>query len=168
MLRGMINFVRLLLSLCFLLLLVVCGWCYLCEVVFLKQPAVLGHQVVVMEGKEMAPAISVSDVLITREKGSYQVMDVIFQKGTPKITRIVGTQSTGFITKQDGMADTDEALVSAQEIYGTVELALPRAGTMYHFLTSPVGLVALFVVWLVLFLLPGRGNRSRRKGRRGK
>lgn len=126
----------------------------------------LGHQLVVIRGGSMEPAVhlgSVVDVLNVKAT-DLRPGDIVTLKEanesvvTHRITRVVQLPDGLYIeTKGDANATVDPVLVPASAVTGRVGAAVPDLGYVIYLLTLPLGVLAvmclaltmLFAVWLL-------------------
>ncbi len=126
----------------------------------------LGHQLVVIRGGSMAPAIQlgsatevsqvqpadlhVGDVVMLREPSGALV--------SHRITRIIqGPAGLSIETKGDANKSVDPTLTPASAIVGRVDFSVPDLGYLIYLLTVPLGVVSLvglaltllFAIWLL-------------------
>ena len=120
----------------------------------------LGHELVVIRGGSMEPAIhlgSVTEVSQARP-ADLRPGDVVMLKETNgvlvshRITRIVEQPDGLYIeTKGDANASPDPVLVPVALVVGRVDLAIPGLGYLLYLLTIPIGLLSVLGLALTLF-----------------
>jgi signal peptidase len=130
-------------------------------VLALNLAPLLGHQLVVIRGGSMEPAIhlgSMTDVSQVRP-ADLRPGDVVMLKeanGTlvsHRITRIVQQPDGVFVeTKGDANDSPDAVNTPASSIVGRVDLAIPGLGYLVYLLTVPIGVVSLLGLAMTLFL----------------
>ena len=125
-----------------------------------------GHQVVVIRGGSMSPAISLgSAVDIARvQPADLSSGDVVMLKEptgtivTHRVTRVVTLSDGMYVeTKGDANQSADPSLHSVSEIAGRVDFTAPGLGYVIYLLTMPTGLASvlslamtlLFAIWLL-------------------
>ncbi|MGD0122446.1 MAG: signal peptidase I [Candidatus Limnocylindrales bacterium] len=126
----------------------------------------LGHDLVVIRGGSMEPAIhlgSVTEVSQVRP-ADLRPGDVVMLKETSgvlvsyRITRVVQLPDGLYIeTRGDANASVDPVLVPVSQVMGRVDLAIPGLGYLLFLLTIPAGVLAilgvalamLFSIWLL-------------------
>jgi signal peptidase I len=126
----------------------------------------LGHQLVVIRGGSMEPAVHLGSVVdVTNVKAAdLRPGDIVTLKEaneivvTHRITRVVQLPDGLYIeTKGDANATVDPVLVPASTVTGRVGAAVPGLGYVIFLLTLPLGVLAvmclaltlLFAVWLL-------------------
>lgn len=126
-----------------------------------KPPQVAGSYLVVVENSDMEPTLKPEDLVITREQSQYEMGEVVayIKSGTLQIHRIVGTNSSGFITQGDAAEETDDTLLATSEILGEAVVYIPQFGPFMEWLMSPICTGLLALAWLLLILLPIRLER---------
>ena len=124
-------------------------------------PAV-GHQVVVIRGSSMSPAIPLGAVVdLTRvQPKDLKVGDVVTVKSpggtvyTHRISRIAQLPDGLYIeTKGDAVDRPDTPLQPVSEVTGRVGYSLPYLGLLMYMLTIPTGVLSIFSLALMLLLL---------------
>jgi len=121
----------------------------------------VGHQLVVIRGSSMSPAIPLGSVVdITRVgPGDLRVGDVVTIKSpggtvfTHRIVRIVN-QPDGFYieTQGDAVDEPDVPLQSVKVVTGRVTGSVPLLGFLMYMLTLPTGVLSLFSLALTLLM----------------
>lgn len=120
----------------------------------------LGHQVFVVRGGSMEPAIPLGSVVVVHavDPASVDVGDVVtfrLQHGTIVTHRVTGiTTENGniaFETKGDASASADPTPIPASSVLGGVEYAVPAVGYLIYVLGSTFG--ALLAVGILVSLL---------------
>ncbi|MGD0019145.1 MAG: signal peptidase I [Candidatus Limnocylindrales bacterium] len=123
-------------------------------------PAV-GHQMVVIRGSSMSPAIPLGAVVdLTRvQPKDLKVGDVVTLKSpggtvyTHRINRIAQLPDGLYIeTKGDAVAQPDTPLQPVSEVTGRVAYSLPYLGLLMYMLTIPTGVLSIFSLALMLLL----------------
>jgi signal peptidase I len=148
-----------------------------------------GHQLVVIRGSSMSPAIPLGSVIdiTTVAPGDLRVGDVVTMRSpggtvyTHRINRLVNLPDGLYIeTKGDAVEKPDTPLQPVSVVKGRVAFALPYVGFLMYMLTIPTGVAAVFslaitmllCIWLLEDLERDRGeinrrNRERRARRAG-
>ena len=126
----------------------------------------LGHELVVIRGGSMEPAIhlgSVTDVSNV-QPADLRPGDVVMLKESNgalvshRISRIVRRPDGLYVeTKGDANASADPVLVPVAQVVGRVDLAIPGLGYLLYLLTIPTGVLSvlglaltlLFSIWLL-------------------
>jgi signal peptidase len=123
-------------------------------------PAV-GHQLVVIRGSSMSPAIPLGAVVdITRvQPQDLKVGDVVTMQSpggtayTHRIDRIVTLPGGLYIeTQGDAVGHPDTPLQPVSEITGRVTYSLPFLGFLLYMLTIPTGVLAIFSLAFTMLL----------------
>lgn len=121
---------------------------------------ILGYNYKTVLTGSMEPAIPVGSIVITKEKSSYEIEDIIsFQEEGAIIThRIISIDRERYITKGDAnnVADTEE--VQQKQILGKVILTIPLLGYLVMWLMSPVGIISLFMIIGIWYIATGRNR----------
>lgn len=126
-----------------------------------KPPQVAGSYLVEVEGSDMEPTLQPKDVVIARKQPQYEMGEVVayIKSGALQVHRIVGTNSSGFITQGDAAAETDDTLLVTSEILGEAVVYLPQFGPIMGWLMTPICTVVLVLAWFLMILLPVRLER---------
>lgn len=121
---------------------------------------ILGYNYKTVLTGSMEPAIPVGSIVITKEKSSYEIEDIIsFQEEGAIIThRIISIDRERYITKGDAnnVADTEE--VQQKQILGKVILTIPLLGYLVMWLMSPFGIISLFIIIGIWYIATGRNR----------
>ena len=121
---------------------------------------ILGYNYKTVLTGSMEPAIPVGSIVITKEKSSYEIEDIIsFQEEGAIIThRIISIDRERYITKGDAnnVADTEE--VQQKQILGKVILTIPLLGYLVMWLMSPFGIISLFMIIGIWYIATGRNR----------
>lgn len=122
--------------------------------------SILGYNYKTVLTGSMEPAIPVGSIVITKEQSSYEMEDIIsFQeKGSIITHRIIRIDRERYITKGDAnnVADTEE--VQQKQILGKVILTIPLLGYLVMWLMSPVGIISLFIIMEIWYIVTGRNR----------
>ena len=113
---------------------------------------------VIVTGTSMEPSLHTGDLVIARRQPRYRVGDVVAYhvpdgvgKGRTVVHRITSTASDGtFRAKGDNRTYEDQWTPKTSDIAGILWASVPRAGWIYAYAVSPVGmalLAALAVTW---------------------
>jgi signal peptidase len=122
----------------------------------------LGHQLVVIRGSSMSPAIPLGSVAdVTRvQPQDLRVGDVVTIKSpggavyTHRIIRIATLSDGVYIeTQGDAVGRPDEPVLPATQVTGRVAGSLPFLGYLVYMLSIPTGVVSLFSLALCLLML---------------
>jgi signal peptidase len=122
----------------------------------------VGHRAFVIQSGSMAPAIPVGALVIVSDEppDDLAVGDVVtLRTGNETVVthRVIRLANLGGVphieTKGDASASADPVLQPASSIIGRVDVAIPLAGYLLAYVTSPLGLVS--VLMLVGTLLAG-------------
>ena len=137
----------------------------------------LGHQLVVIRGGSMSPAIPLGALVDVVKTPADQIRpgDVVAITGdngvvvTHRVVR-VAQMSDGiyFATKGDANAASDPVMEPASRMQGRVDVSVPGLGYLLYLLTLPTGVVSilclalmmLFAIWLLEDIERGDGDGS--------
>ncbi len=119
-------------------------------------PSVLGFSPVIVLSGSMEPAFSAGDLLIIQRKENYRKDEIVTfeDRGSLTTHRIVELSAEGFTTKGDHNNAEDSGTISAGQIKGALVLIIPRIGSLFLFLRSPLGILLSAVLCLLLLFLP--------------
>jgi signal peptidase len=128
-------------------------------------PAVLpalGHQVFIVRGASMEPAIPLGSVVLVHRLDPQDIQNgevVTYRSAngtvvTHRVTSIANESGLTFTTKGDASQAADPSPIPAAQIVGYVESSVPVVGYLIIAITSPLGL-ALAVAILGTLLLVG-------------
>jgi signal peptidase I len=131
------------------------GFAFLAVWVFFLWPASLGGRTsyVVVHGTSMRPGLHTGDLVLTRERSSYHVGDVVafHIDGGEVIHRLhSGSDSTGFTTKGDNRTEADPWTIQDTAIVGEEWLRVPGVGRMFAGAHNPVTIVLVLAALIVL------------------
>ena len=121
----------------------------------------LGHQIIVIRGGSMEPAIGIGSVIdvVRVRPADIHSGDVVTLKDangmllSHRVTRVAALPDGLYLeTKGDSNATADGALVPASEVVGRVDASMPKLGYLIYLLTLPMGILSLFCVALTLLL----------------
>src|SRR5687767_9220460 len=113
---------------------------------FFLAPQSIGGNVAytVITGQSMEPGLRASDLVIVRERSSYEVGDVIAYRsrnlGQIVLHRAVGQEDGRFVMKGDNNDFLDADRPAGPEILGTSWVHIPKAGAVFTFFRSTVGM----------------------------
>ena len=128
-----------------------------------KTPSVFGYHVLTVLSGSMSPQLEAGDLLITKKTAvaSINVSDVISYKSptntmvTHRVIDIVNQNGELFFqTKGDANNIEDQALVSSDQLVGSLTFNIPKAGYVMNFLKTPLGLISIIAV-IFIFLTFG-------------
>lgn len=114
-----------------------------------------GTSYIRVAGHSMDPTYATGDVVIQRQKHSYQVGDIVAFKaqGGQVIHRVVGgNERDGYVMRGDNKPDADPWRPKGDDILGASWIHLPGVGKYLDILTTPMfagiagGLLALAVL----------------------
>jgi signal peptidase len=144
-------------------------------------PAVLpalGHQMFIVRGASMEPAIPLGSVVLVHavDPHNVQVGQVVTYRSaagtvvTHRVTAITDDADLTFTTKGDASAAADPSPIPAAELVGDVESSVPMVGYLITAITSPLGLALavgilgtlLLVAWSMDQLVRLMGARPAR------
>lgn len=115
----------------------------------------VGHRAFVIQSGSMAPAIPVGAlVIVSKERpDELEVGDVVTLRTgndtvvTHRVVRVAEVRGVPHIeTKGDASAAADPVLQPASSVIGRVGLAVPFAGYVLAFVTSPLGLLSVLML----------------------
>ena len=125
-------------------------------------PNIFGYKFLVELSDSMAPTINAGDLLIIKDmkNKNYQKGDIISYRYsddvivTHRIKNVYKRNNNEcYKTKGDNNDSYDTTLVKVSQVEGKLVLNLKRIGNFCMFLTSGIGLVTVFLVIVVLFLI---------------
>jgi signal peptidase I len=121
----------------------------------------LGHQLVVIRGGSMSPAIPLGALVDVARTPADQIRagDVVAIAGengvlvTHRVVR-VAQMSDGlyFATKGDANDASDPVMEPASSVQGRVDLSIPGMGYVLYLLTLPMGVVSILCLALMMLL----------------
>lgn len=111
-----------------------------------QMPMPFGTGIAVVLTGSMEPTLRVNDVIIVREKDSYQPGDiVVYQSGYELIVhRVISTDGQTLITQGDANNAADPP-VDISQVKGAVAVRIPKAGLVVNALKTPAGILLLLV-----------------------
>lgn len=117
----------------------------------------------VIEGNSMEPELSAGDLVLVRDKDSYEVGDVVaYRSGELNrlvLHRVIEQNGPAFTLQGDNNDFVDSAHPTEEQIAGKLAVTIPKAGTLVSRLKSPTG-------YAILFGLTGLTLVSARRARR--
>ena len=123
-------------------------------------PDIFGYKFLVELSDSMKPSIQVGDLVIIKEKESYQKGDIISYRDvkdiivTHRINKVVMSDDNEYFqTKGDHNKTCDTSLVSEKQIEGASVMKISGLGNVCLFLSSPIGMGVLILIIIVLFLI---------------
>jgi signal peptidase len=136
-----------------------------------------GHQLVVIRGGSMSPAIPLGALVDVARTPEDQIRpgDVVAVTGdngvvvTHRVVRVAQMpDGLYFATKGDANAASDPVMVPASSMQGRVDASIPGLGYLLYLLTLPTGVVSilclalmmLFAIWLLEDFERGDGDGS--------
>lgn len=136
----------------------------------LLAPPALGGKTsfVITSGNSMEPKLHEGDLVLTRERASYGVGDIVLFRSTTLgrdvLHRIVALEGERFVTGGDNNDYRDPGRVAPGQVQGEAVLFLPGAGKPLAWLRRP--LHAAVVLFALVFLSLGGGRQvARARGR---
>jgi signal peptidase I len=125
-----------------------------------------GHQLIIVRGGSMEPAIGLGSVIDVAHVQSADLRqgDIVTLKDAAgvlvshRVNRVVSLPDGIYIeTKGDANAMPDTPLVPATEVVGRVDASVPKLGYVLYLLTLPTGILSLlclaltmlFAIWLL-------------------
>jgi signal peptidase I len=121
----------------------------------------LGHQLIVIRGASMAPALPLGSAVdvVSVQPGDIQPGDVVTLKEpngtllTHRVTRVVsGPDGIWLETRGDANSSVDLMLQPASSIVGRVDLDAPCLGYVIFLLTIPFGILSVLSLGMTLLL----------------
>jgi signal peptidase len=119
----------------------------------------LGHELIVVRGGSMEPAIGLGSVIdvVHVQPADIRPGDVVTLKDAAgtllshRVNRVVSMPDGIYIeTKGDANASPDAVLVPASQVVGRVDATIPKVGYVLYLLTLPTGILTLVSVALTL------------------
>lgn len=140
-------------------------------------PAVLGGSMtyVVVSGPSMEPAFHTGDLVVARERSSYDIRDVVVYatENGNVIHRIIGGDGeSGYVTQGDNNPDPDQWAPTDDDVLGEAVVHLPGIGNavmlLKHVLITPPFpyLLAGFVFLVIVLGDRTKADRRRQRSRR--
>ncbi len=167
--RVAIKIIRGVITLLLLLAVGVNVWMLVQQTVLHRDPPeILGYSQLVVTSGSMEPAFSAGDIIVIKEKESYQLGDVVTFRDSSGVLvthRLVGSTEGKFITKGDANNAEDADLLLPEDIVGGLVTYLPAMGSLLLFLRTPLGLSVLLVLGLLLIELPVLVGAIRKRGK---
>ena len=121
----------------------------------------------------MEPGLSDGDLALVRQRGSYQVGDVVAfripdgEAGARAIVihRIVGgSPHSGYVLKGDNRTGPDIWRPKRDDVVGALSFSVAGGGLVFGFVRSPFALASLAA--LIAFVVIALGGRKPRRARR--
>jgi signal peptidase len=125
-------------------------------------PSVFGYHIMNVLSGSMEPAFSPGDLIVVKSDSpeKREVNDVITYRDNQNtfIThRIIATTEeqgkTLYQTKGDANNIEDEGLISNEQIVGSLQFHIPKAGKFVDMVTSPTGLIILAMIPLIILAM---------------
>ena len=121
----------------------------------------LGHQVYIVRGASMEPAIPLGSVIVVRpvDPASVQVGEIVTYRlpqgtvVTHRVTAVTDEGGLAFQTKGDASLSADPSPIPASAIVGGLEYTMPVVGYLMYLLGSPPGAIVAVALLGVLLLL---------------
>ena len=128
-------------------------------------PMPFGVGAAVIVSGSMEPELSVGDLIIVRERDSYEIGDVIvYQDGRMSVThRIVAMNEESVTTKGDANNTNDDPIVPAQ-IKGEVVAAIPLVGYVIDAIKTPLGTLCILALAVLLLERSFRMDKEKDAG----
>ncbi len=125
-------------------------------------PMPFGTGLAVVLSGSMEPTLKVNDVIIVRERDSYQVGDiVVYQSGhTLIVHRVIARDGETAVTQGDANNAAD-APIQVSAIKGTVVARLPGLGVAVNALRTPAGILTILIAAFALTELSFRKEKDR-------
>ncbi len=127
-----------------------------------QMPMPFGFGAAVVLSGSMEPELGVNDVIIVRERDSYEVNDiVVYQSGSTLIVhRIIAKDGETIVTQGDANNAADEP-IDMRVVKGEVIAHIPAAGVVVNALKTPVGILIVLVAAFALTELSFRKEKDR-------
>ena len=118
-----------------------------------ENPKFLGVSSAIVLSNSMEDKISAGDLIITFDKNNYKVDDIIMYRydGETVTHRIVEVLENGYITKGDANEFPDEYVIFENNIFGKVNIIIPKYGYFIHWLKFEGGIFILIGVGALIF-----------------
>ncbi len=121
----------------------------------------LGHQVFIVRGASMEPAIPLGSVVLLHAVdpltiATGQIVTYRSAQGTVVTHRVIAVANDGeltFSTKGDASAAADPTPIAAAQIVGELESYVPVAGYLITAIASPLGIVLAMAILGTLLLV---------------
>jgi signal peptidase I len=133
-------------------------------------PAFLGGPAsyVIVDGRSMEPTYHDGDLVVTRQKASYTVGDVVVYDAPIDsqfnvIHRIIEPTEGGFITQGDNRNEPDGWIAPHNTIYGSSWLLIPNGGRLILILRQPAVIAALVMGLATFEFLKHAEKKQRRR-----
>ncbi|MBL5782726.1 signal peptidase I [Heyndrickxia sporothermodurans] len=120
-----------------------------------KVPTLFGISPLTVLTNSMHPFIKAGDLVFIKkvEPSEVKVNDVITFKETPtkfithRVTAIKKNKGTiGFVTKGDNNNVADSKIVASNQLIGSLQLKIPKAGYFSKFVSGPIGFILLILI----------------------
>lgn len=122
-------------------------------------PMAFGYGYAVVASGSMEPVLSWGDLVVVREEDNYEDGDMItfIQEGDnrPTTHRIISNTGEQFVTQGDANNAEDIPIV-ADQIFGRVVFTLPLIGYLIQFVSTPLGMLVIIVLFLLTFYLDSK------------
>ena len=132
-----------------------------------KTPNLFGYKNFIELTGSMKPTLNEGDIIITKEAKEINQNDIIsFKVDNSVVTHRVFEiyKENGkeyYITKGDANSDTDPELLDKENIEGKYCFKIPFIGKIILFFQKPVGLIILFVIFLIALVISSVGPKKR-------
>ncbi len=126
-------------------------------------PKVFGLGWAEIVSDSMAPTIHRGDVVVTVEKQSYAVGEVIlYREDNVYVThRIVDIDENGnYVTKGDSLQSDGVSVIAHDQVEGGVFLMIAQLGKATSFCSEPVGMLCLLAVGAAIIFFPEEALRN--------
>ncbi len=124
---------------------------------------------VIISGNSMEPNYHLGDLVVARERSSYQIGDIVVYRHPEQghvFHRIIDQEEERFILKGDNNSWNDFHHPYQDEIVGKLWLHVPFGGSIIGFLRSPANLAILTVLVMVIVTAPTKQKLSRKSKRK--
>ena len=117
---------------------------------------------VVLSGS-MEPELSTGDLIFIKERGTYEVGDVIvYQDGNDAITHRIIEKTENSVTTQGDANTKKDKPIHPKRIKGEVVFAIPYVGFLVYAIKTPVG--TLLVLGAAILLLERSFRKTKEEG----
>lgn len=105
-----------------------------------------------------------NDLILVRPKQAYQIGDAVLYRN-PQLGqvfhRIIGKVSEGFFMKGDNNTWVDSFLPSDEDIYGSIWIHIPNAGTIVKFLRTPFIFSTILTASILILIQVWKSSTNR-------
>jgi len=141
--------------------------------IFLRPPLLGGNMsYIIVSGRSMLPTLENGDLVLAQRGNVYSKGDVLayaVPEGVPGagvliIHRVIGGDARrGYILQGDNREGADPWRPQPRDIRGEMIWSLPRAGLVFAYMGTPLGLAALAALIAFFLVLPRKDSRPKDK-----